>query len=79
MIRGRSHGLLRTVPPTRDASRHEVRIWHSEELLRQGIVREELQRRGRGQGAGVARVAVVKAASYRQVFSEQLYLILNPL
>lgn len=26
MIRGRSHSLLRTVPATRDASRHEVWI-----------------------------------------------------
>lgn len=74
-----SHGLLRTVPPTGNASRHEVWIWHSKELLGQGIVGEELQRRGRRQGTGVARMGVVKATCYWQVIAKQLHLVLNPL
>lgn len=57
----------------------KINTHHSEELLWQGIVREELQRCGRRKGARVARVGVVKAASYWQVIPEQLHFILNPL
>lgn len=56
-----------------------MRIRHSKEFLGEGFMREELQRGGGWQGAGVARVGVIKAAPDRQMIPQQLHFILNPL
>lgn len=52
---------------------------HSKELLGQGFMGEELQWGGRGQRTKIPRMRIVKPSTYRQVFPQQLQLILYPL
>lgn len=52
---------------------------HAEELLRQGVVREEVELSGVRCESRVGGRRVVETGTQRQVFSQQLHVVLYPL
>lgn len=53
---------------------------HREELVRQGVVvREELERRGGRQGGGRLVVGVAEASADRELLSQNVHLVFDPL
>lgn len=79
MVRRRWQWLLRTVPSPRETPRNKVWIGHSEELLWQGVMGEEVKLGGVWREGGVGGGGVVETRTQRQMFSEQLHVILYPL
>lgn len=70
---------MRAVPSPRETSRNEVWIRHSEELLRQGIMGEEVKLCGVWGEGRVGGRGIVEPRTQRQVLSKQLHVILYPL
>lgn len=79
MVRRRWQWLLRAVPSPRETPRNEVWVGHSEELLWQRVVGQEVKLRGVRRESGVGGGRIVEPGAQRQVLPEQLHVVLYPL
>lgn len=79
MVRRRWQWLLRAVPSPRETPRNKVWIGHSEELLWQRVMRQEVKLGGVWCEGRVGGGRIVEPSTQRQVLSKQFHIILYPL
>lgn len=79
MVRRRWQWLLRAVPSPWETPRNKVWIGHSEELLRQGVMGEEVELCGVWREGRVGGGRIVEPSTQRKVLSKQLHVVLYPL